>query len=53
MLSLNPQLIAISVTVSFVVASGVYDVSVEKCIFEGTDRGLRIKTGRGKRYKTI
>jgi len=50
---LNPQLIAISVTVSFVVAAVVYDVSVGKCIFEGTDKGLRIKTGRGKRYKTI
>ena len=34
-------------------AAGVYDVSVEKCIFEGTDRGLRIKTRRGRGEKSV
>lgn len=34
-------------------SSGVVDVCVEKCIFEGTDRGLRIKTRRGRGNKAI
>ncbi len=29
-------------------AGGVYDVLAEDCLFEGTDRGLRIKTRRGR-----
>ena len=42
-----------SVTIGSEVAAGVYDVSVEKCIFEGTDRGLRIKTRRGRGEKSV
>ncbi len=29
-------------------SGGIEDVTVEKCIFDGTDRGLRIKTRRGR-----
>ncbi|MDR0878724.1 MAG: glycoside hydrolase family 28 protein [Treponema sp.] len=29
-------------------AAGIFDVSVENCIFKGTDRGIRIKTRRGR-----
>jgi polygalacturonase len=29
-------------------AGGVYDVLAEDCVFDGTDRGLRIKTRRGR-----
>ena len=42
-----------SVTIGSEVAAGVYDVSVEKCIFEGTDRGLRIKTRRGRGERSV
>ena len=42
-----------SVTIGSEVAAGVYDVRVEKCIFEGTDRGLRIKTRRGRGEKSV
>ncbi len=40
-----------SVTVGSEIAGGVKNVRVSQCIFDGTDRGLRIKTrrGRGKR----
>ncbi len=40
-----------SVTIGSECAGGVKDVFVSKCIFDATDRGLRIKTrrGRGKR----
>jgi polygalacturonase len=29
-------------------AAGIFDVSVEDCVFTGTDRGIRIKTRRGR-----
>jgi polygalacturonase len=29
-------------------AAGIFDVMVEDCIFKGTDRGIRIKTRRGR-----
>jgi polygalacturonase len=29
-------------------SGGVYDVSIRDCVFAGTDRGLRIKTRRGR-----
>lgn len=29
-------------------SGGIEDLTVEKCIFDGTDRGLRIKTRRGR-----
>ena len=29
-------------------SGGVYDVSIRDCVFTGTDRGLRIKTRRGR-----
>lgn len=29
-------------------SAGIYDVTVEKCLFKNTDRGLRIKTRRGR-----
>ncbi|MGN0817472.1 MAG: glycoside hydrolase family 28 protein [Candidatus Coproplasma sp.] len=29
-------------------SGGIYNVKVTKCLFEGTDRGLRIKTRRGR-----
>ena len=29
-------------------SGGIKDLTVERCIFEGTDRGLRIKTRRGR-----
>lgn len=34
-------------------AAGIFDVVVEKCLFIGTDRGLRIKTRRGRGEKAI
>ena len=37
-----------SVTVGSEAAAGAKNVTVERCIFEGTDRGLRIKTRRGR-----
>lgn len=30
------------------IGAGTKDIQVERCIFEGTDRGLRIKTRRGR-----
>ncbi len=40
-----------AITLGSEMASGIRDVTVEQCIFKHTDRGLRIKTrrGRGKR----
>jgi polygalacturonase len=29
-------------------AAGIFDVMVEDCVFKGTDRGIRIKTRRGR-----
>jgi polygalacturonase len=29
-------------------AAGIYDILVEDCLFKGTDRGIRIKTRRGR-----
>jgi len=37
-----------SVTVGSEAAAGVTNVEVSRCIFDGTDRGLRIKTRRGR-----
>ena len=37
-----------SVTVGSEVAGGVEDVQISKCLFHETDRGLRIKTRRGR-----
>ena len=34
-------------------ACGVYDVAVTKCLFRETDRGLRIKTRRGRGSRAI
>ena len=42
-----------SVTIGSECAGGVYGVLVTKCIFEGTDRGLRIKTRRGRGARSI
>ena len=37
-----------SVTIGSEIAGGVTDIRVSQCIFDGTDRGLRIKTRRGR-----
>ncbi len=37
-----------AVVIGSEMASGVYDVQVRDCLFTGTDRGLRIKTRRGR-----
>lgn len=37
-----------AVTVGSEIAGGVRDVEVSRCIFQDTDRGLRIKTRRGR-----
>ncbi len=37
-----------SVTVGSEIACGVTDVHVSRCEFDGTDRGLRVKTRRGR-----
>lgn len=34
-------------------ASGVYDVTARDCLFVGTDRGLRLKTRRGRGKRAI
>lgn len=42
-----------SVTVGSKVAGGVKNVRVTQCIFDGTDRGLRIKTRRGRGERSV
>ena len=42
-----------SVTVGSECSGGVKGVKVSKCIFDSTDRGLRIKTRRGRGEKSI
>lgn len=37
-----------AVTIGSEIAGGVRDVTVTKCLFQDTDRGLRIKTRRGR-----
>ena len=42
-----------AVTLGSEIASGVYDVTVEDCVFRKTDRGLRIKTRRGRGAEAV
>ncbi len=42
-----------SVTVGSECAGGVKNVHVSRCIFNGTDRGLRIKTRRGRGRRSV
>jgi Endopolygalacturonase len=42
-----------AVTIGSEVSSGVSQLKVEKCIFSGTDRGLRIKSRRGRGKKSL
>jgi polygalacturonase len=42
-----------SVTVGSEAAGGVRNIRVSQCIFDGTDRGLRIKTRRGRGERSI
>lgn len=35
------------------IASGVYDVHISRCLFRGTDRGLRVKTRRGRGQRSV
>ncbi|MCR5295130.1 MAG: glycoside hydrolase family 28 protein [Lachnospiraceae bacterium] len=42
-----------SVTVGSEIAGGVKDVHVNKCLFLKTDRGLRIKTRRGRGERSV
>lgn len=42
-----------AVVIGSEMASGVYDVRVRDCLFTGTDRGLRIKTRRGRGKNAI
>lgn len=42
-----------SVTVGSEAAAGCQNVTVEQCLFSGTDRGLRIKTRRGRGPKAV
>ncbi len=37
-----------AVTLGSEIGAGVRDLTVERCLFRGTDRGLRIKTRRGR-----
>lgn len=37
-----------AVTIGSEIAGGVHDICVENCLFRDTDRGLRIKTRRGR-----
>lgn len=42
-----------AVTLGSELAGGVYDVHVESCLFTKTDRGLRIKTRRGRGVRAV
>ncbi|WP_026651011.1 glycoside hydrolase family 28 protein [Butyrivibrio proteoclasticus] len=42
-----------SVTVGSEAAGGVKNIRVSQCIFDGTDRGLRIKTRRGRGERSV
>lgn len=42
-----------AVTIGSEMASGIYDIDVSLCVFRRTDRGLRIKTRRGRGRKAI
>ena len=42
-----------SVTLGSEAASGVENVRVSKCIFDRTDRGVRIKTRRGRGERSV
>ncbi len=42
-----------SVTVGSEAAGGVKNIRVTQCIFDGTDRGLRIKTRRGRGERSV
>lgn len=42
-----------SVTVGSEIAGGVKNIRVSQCIFDGTDRGLRIKTRRGRGERSV
>ena len=35
------------------IASGVYDVRISRCLFRGTDKGLRVKTRRGRGNRSV
>ena len=37
-----------AITLGSEIGAGVYDLKVSQCLFRGTDRGLRIKTRRGR-----
>ncbi len=42
-----------AVVIGSEISCGVYDIYVDKCLFKQTDRGLRIKTRRGRGNKAI
>ncbi len=42
-----------SVTIGSEISGGANDIHASKCIFRGTDRGLRIKTRRGRGQRSI
>jgi polygalacturonase len=42
-----------SVTVGSEIAGGVTGVKVEQCLFDSTDRGVRIKTRRGRGTRSL
>ncbi|WP_140984465.1 glycoside hydrolase family 28 protein [Asticcacaulis tiandongensis] len=42
-----------AVVIGSEMACGVYDVSVKNCLFTGTDRGLRLKTRRGRGSEAV